>query len=202
MADTTVPIQGGTGVNITVPASGIITTSGAQPYQVVQIVGFPNEPNQPLVLFAGSGIYTSSAFTNGATVMVLAGSSTVSYNVGLSPVIGVNTGSPTQGNPGTLNATGTITAALIYTRIITSTTAAAVAGTLDAGAIMETSENWAIGDSVNWSVINTGASNAFTVTASTGHTIVGTGVVALSSSGTFRTRKTAASTFVTYRLGS
>jgi len=50
-------------------------------------------------------------------------------------------------------------------------------------------------------VINTGGSNAFTVTAATGHTIVGAAAVAASSSGLFRTRKTAANTFVTYRIG-
>ena len=58
-----------------------------------------------------------------------------------------------------------------------------------------------IGESFDWSAINTGAANAFTVTAAaSGHTVVGAGAVALSSSGTFRTRKTAADTFVTYRL--
>ena len=57
----------------------------------------------------------------------------------------------------------------------------------------------AVNDSFDWSAIATGA-NSFTVTASTGHTIVGSGVVATVTSGRFRTRKTAANTFVTYRL--
>ena len=46
-----------------------------------------------------------------------------------------------------------------------------------------------------------GGANAFTVTAATGHTIVGAAAVANSTSGRFRTRKTAANTFVTYRIG-
>jgi hypothetical protein len=58
-----------------------------------------------------------------------------------------------------------------------------------------------VDEAFDWYVINTGATNAFTVAAGTGHTLVGSGTVALSSSGAFRTRKTAANTFVTYRIG-
>jgi hypothetical protein len=84
--------------------------------------------------------------------------------------------------------------------IVTSTSAAAVAATLDTGAIMDTTLDMAIGDSFDWSFINTGG-NTVTVTASTGHTIVGVATVLTVSSGHFRTRKTAASTFITYRMG-
>jgi hypothetical protein len=48
-------------------------------------------------------------------------------------------------------------------------------------------------------VINTGG-NTFTVTAATGHTIVGVAAVVTVTSGNFRTRKTAADTFITYRM--
>ena len=83
---------------------------------------------------------------------------------------------------------------------MTSTTAAAVAGTVPTGAVMEAAANWAVGDSVDWTVIATGA-NAFTVTAAaSGHTLVGTAAVATVTSGRFRTRKTATDTFVTYRI--
>lgn len=58
----------------------------------------------------------------------------------------------------------------------------------------------AVGDSIDWAVINTGP-NTFTVTADTDHTLVGAGAVATATSGLFRTRKTAANTFVTYRIG-
>ena len=64
---------------------------------------------------------------------------------------------------------------------------------------MEAAANWAVGDSVDWTVIATGA-NAFTVTAASGHTLVGTAAVATVTSGRFRTRKTATDTFVTYRI--
>ena len=57
-----------------------------------------------------------------------------------------------------------------------------------------------IGDAIDWSVITTGA-NAFTVTAAaSGHTLVGNMVVAAGKAGLFRTRKTAAATYVTYSL--
>jgi hypothetical protein len=98
-----------------------------------------------------------------------------------------------------LNATGTLTAALIYTKIVTSTTGAAVTATLDTGTVMDASATWAINDSFDWSIINTGG-NTLTVTAATGHTIVGVAAVVTVTSATFRTRKTAANTFVTYRL--
>lgn len=200
MADTTVPVQGGLGVNITIPAAALIATFSSQQYQVVQLVGFTNEPNQPLVLFSGTGYYTSSAFTNGATVQVLAGASVATYNVGTNAVVGVASGFPTQGTPGALNATGALTTALLLTRIVTSSTAAAVAGTLDTGTVTDAALTMAIGDSFNWALVNTGP-NTFTVTASSGHTIVGAGAVLTAISGQFRTRKTAAATFVTYRIG-
>lgn len=110
-----------------------------------------------------------------------------------------------QATPGTLNATGTLTIALILGGIVTSTTAAAVTATLDTGTITDAgltgNEAMAVDDCFEWVAINTGGTNAFTVTASSGHTLVGNGAVALSSSGRFRTRKTAANTFVTYRIG-
>ena len=107
----------------------------------------------------------------------------------------------TQGAPGALNATGTLTAALIRGGIVTSTTASAVTATLNTGAAMDTAlPNMAIGDAFEWSAIKTGA-NTFTVAAAaTGHTIVGAGAVATVTSGRFLTRKTAAATYITYRL--
>lgn len=106
-----------------------------------------------------------------------------------------------QGTPGTLNATGTLTAALVAAGIVTSTTAAAVTATVDTGTAMDTAlaAEVAIGDGFHWSAIATGA-NAFTVTAAAGHTLVGSGVVATVTSGRFFSKRTAANTWVTYRL--
>lgn len=197
MADTIVPVQGT--ASVTVAAAALIATYSSQQYQVIQLVGYPNEPSQPKVLFQGTGYYTSSVFTSGASIQVNAGSAPVSYNSGVSAVVGLATAFPTQGTPGTLNATGALTTALLLTRIVTSTTAAAVAATLDTGTVTDAAVTMAVGDSFAWNVINTGG-NTFTVTAASGHTIVGSAAVATATSAMFRTRKTAANTFVTYRL--
>ena len=104
-----------------------------------------------------------------------------------------------QGAPGVLDATGALTAEMILSGIVTSA-AATVAGTVPTGTVMDAAFDLEIGESVDWSVIKVGANN-FTVTAATGHTLVGSGVVATTTSGLFRSRKTAANTFVTYRIG-
>jgi hypothetical protein len=105
-----------------------------------------------------------------------------------------------QPAPGTQDATGTLTAAQLLGGIITSSTAAAVSGTLPTGTLLDAAAGLEIGEAIEWVVINTGATNAFTIIAATGHTIVGSAIVALSSSGRFRSRKTAANTIVTYRV--
>jgi hypothetical protein len=56
---------------------------------------------------------------------------------------------------------------------------------------------------MEWTVINlASATHAITVTANTDHTVVGNMVVAANSSARFASRKTAANTFITYRIGS
>lgn len=106
-----------------------------------------------------------------------------------------------QGTAGTLNATGTLTAALIATGIVTSTTAAAVVATVATGTAMDTAlaSLVAIGDGFEWSAIATGA-NSFTVTAAADHTLVGAGLVPTVTSGRFFSQRTAANTWVTTRL--
>lgn len=185
-------------VTFTVPASSTVATTSKTAYTVDKQVTFANYPAAVSNIFSGSGPNLPSVFTNATIITITAGSSTVYYNVGVTPLVYETT--DYQTTPGTLNATGTLTAALILGKIVTSTTAAAVAATLDTGTVMDAAVTMAIDDSFDWTAINTGGSNAFTVTASTGHTIVGTAAVSANTSGRFRTRKTAANTFVTYRL--
>jgi hypothetical protein len=130
-------------------------------------------------------------------VTISAGIHPVQYNVGVGPAVIERTNY--QPAPGTLNATGTLTAALILGGIVTSTSAAAVTATLDTGTVMDAALTMAVDDSFDWALINTGP-NTVTVTAATGHTIVGTATVVTVVSARFRTRKTAANTFVTYRM--
>ena len=104
-----------------------------------------------------------------------------------------------QPAPAEVNATATLTAANLQTRIITSTTAAAVTATLPTGTLMDGLYSALTNMAFDWSVINTGGNN-FTVSAGTGHTVVGGMVVVGGSSGMFRSRRTGADTWVTYRV--
>lgn len=187
---------------VTVPAGEKIAVQAYSPASVFQEVGYPNFPeSQDLLTVVENSTYVSAAFTNATNVTIQAGASGATYAVGTDPVVSDDGKFQLQGTPGVLNATGALTAAMILSGIVTSTTAAAVAGTLPTGAVLDAASEFAIGDSFDWSVIATGA-NAFTVTAAaTGHTIVGTAAVATVTSGAWRTRKTAAETFVSYRIG-
>lgn len=185
---------------ITVPATESIAVYTRGTANVHQIVGYPNVPStENLIGTVTNGQTVFGAYSSGATIVIEAGAGEVLYEVGVAPVVQDNYASQIQGAPVALNATGNVTATAMLGGIVTSTTAAAVAGTIPTGTVMDAASEFAINDSFDWSVIATGA-NAFTVTADTGHTLVGTAVVATVTSGLFRTRKTAANTFVTYRL--
>jgi hypothetical protein len=110
-----------------------------------------------------------------------------------------------QGAPTAKTGDATLTIAELLTGIVTATSASAVALTLPTGALTDAglaADTLPVGQSFDWSVINLGSSSgAVTMTASTGHTYVGAAAVAISTSALFRTRKTAADTFVTYRVG-
>lgn len=107
-----------------------------------------------------------------------------------------------QPTPTAKTGDATLTIAELLTRIITATSASAVALTLPTGALTDAGVSLDIGQSFEWTVINLGsADGAVTMTAAaSGHTYVGAAVVAISTSAVFRTRKTAANTFVTYRV--
>lgn len=190
------------GVEITVAASDKLATYSTADYTVTKTIGYPNLPDTVASVFSGSGLNTTSAFSSATTVTIQAGDAPLYYQTGTGPVIPevANKQTIVSATPGALNATGTLTAALILGGIVTSSTAAAVAATLDTGAVMDSVIDLAVGDAFMWHAINTGGSNAFTVTASSGHTIVGAGAVAASTSGTFITRRSAAATYITYRV--
>ncbi len=189
----------GRAVTFTIAASDKLATYSLGKYSVTKTVGYPNVPETVTSVFNNSGANTTSAFSAATSITIAAGDYPVQYETGTGPVIYDRAGYQTT--PGTLNATGTLTAALILGGIVTSTTAAAVTATLDTGAVMDAVIDMDVDDVFYWSAINTGGANAFTVTAAaSGHTIVGNGAVAASSSGRFATRKTAADTYVTYRI--
>jgi hypothetical protein len=99
------------------------------------------------------------------------------------------------------DAAPTLTIAEIMTRIITGAPTAARNYTLPTGTLMDGGiVDDAIGDYIDWTIINLSATHEITVVASTGHTIVGNAVVAVSTSAGFRSKKSAANTYITYRL--
>jgi hypothetical protein len=169
---------------------------------VNQQVGYPNVPSQEtLVSTVNNEEVVTSAFSAASTVVIYAGAEDVLYEQGTAPLIMSRRGERVAETPSAVNATATLTIDELLSGIITSTTAAAVTGTLPTGTLCDAGAEFAIGDSFDWSVIVTGGTNDFTVGAGTGHTIVGAAVVTHSTSGVFRTKKTAANTFVTYRIG-
>lgn len=189
---------------VTLAANESIAVYSQGYVDVSRLLGFPNYPDQ--ISLIGSVNNTQAVFgpyASGATIILEAsGGLEAQYEVGSAPVVKQDRREATyQVTPVAVNVTGTLTSANLLGGIITSTTAAAVTGTLPTGALLDAASDFAIDEAFDWVVINTGATNAFTIAAGTGHTIVGSATVALSSSGNFRTRKTAASTFVTYRIG-
>jgi hypothetical protein len=185
---------------VTVPAAARIACYSEGNYSVVRVREYANGVPSDEVLFNSRGAFTSSVFSTGANIVLRGGdTSPLYYSVGTAAVV-TERNEFTQVDPGTLNATGTLTSALITTGLVTSTTVGAVVATLDTGAVMDASSTFAINDAFFWSVVNTGP-NTFTVTAAaSGHTVVGAGAVATGTSGRFVTRKTAADTFISYRI--
>lgn len=188
-------------VTVVVPAAGSIAVYTKGSAQVSQIVGYPNHPDTLSLLgTVSNGQTVFGPYAAGATIRIDGGALPTLYEVGAAPLVEDVLAWQVQGAPVAVDVTGAVSAAAILGGIVTSTTAAAVAGTIPTGTVMDAASNLQIGDSFDWSVIATGA-NAFTVTAAAGHTIVGNAVVATVTSGHFRTRKTAAATYITYRMG-
>lgn len=190
-------------LELVVPAADRVAIYSRAPVKVYQQTSFPAYPDRWALLqdVAANTEFRSAAFAAGAVLRIEAGAADALYALGVTSVITERIGLRTQVAPGTLNATGALTSALIATGIVTSTTAAAVTATLDTGTVSDAALDMEINESFDWAAINTGGANAFTVTAAAGHTLEGSGIVAATSSAVFRTRKTAANTFVTSRLG-
>jgi hypothetical protein len=184
---------------VTLPAGARIAVFSAAPYDVYLVTAPVDINGTEVPLFAGSGSYTSSTYANGATIKIAGGGdSPLFYSVGTAAAV-VDIMPTILPAPSALDVTGDVTAAMILGGILTSA-AAAVTGTLPTGAVMDAAGSFAIGDVIRWSIIKVGA-NAFTLApAASGHTIIGATVVATATSASYVTRKTAAETFVTYRV--
>jgi hypothetical protein len=184
-------------------------------------VGAPNIPGRyRLLTTVTNKEYESSAFSSATTVRVDADSRGAWLNVDVTP--DVQWGGPTvkmksQAAPTAKTVAVTLTIEELMGGIITvdQTTGATIALTLPLGTDMDgTSDSISLGvnQSFDWVVINLSddeSADTATITANTGHTLVGSGVVnaKFKESGStepgatacFRSRKTAANTYVTYR---
>jgi hypothetical protein len=195
-------------IRFTLTAGQAIAVFSKGAYKVTQIGPYVNAPNAPTELAdrpADSLQYQSSAFTNGAIIDVDAYGGLDAF-VEQGTDASVKEGRAQQGiNPAStaLNATGALTSAMILGQRVTSTTAAAVVGTLPTGAVLAAASSWGIGEYIDWSVTNTGA-NTFTVDPASGHTTVGGNgaviVVPTLTSASLRTTQVSAGVFVTQSL--
>ena len=105
-----------------------------------------------------------------------------------------------QTTPVAKTAAATLTAAELANGIITYT-GAAVNLTVPLGADLDTAfTNMKTNSSFDFNIINIGGTNAATVTANTGCTLVGVAAVAANSACTWRVSKTATATYVFYRV--
>ena len=106
----------------------------------------------------------------------------------------------TQVAPTAKTAAATLTAAELTSGIITYT-GAAVALTVPLGTDLDAAfTSMKVDSSFDFSIINIGGTNAGTVTANTGCTLVGVAAVAANSSCVWRVRKTGTATYVFYRI--
>ncbi len=202
-------------IEVTVAASDAISLTSLDSFAVYKQVGYPNEPNQWVLLSnvtTAPYTYTSSAFTGATVVQIRATSQPVMYLMGT----GVNAISPItqQGAPTAMTTAATITVAGLTSRIITGThTAGATqAYTTPTGAVLDAGVDMAAGEAFDFVLINLSAAAVDTITltaGASGITIVGNPIVQSAHSSTggvygnsaiFRVRKTAADTFTIYRI--
>lgn len=199
---------------ITVAATESIAVFSEGSAVVKREIGYPNVPPSISVLgtvTAGETVFGS--YTSGATIIIEAGAAPVYYETGSAPRVNRRRGNAVQGTPTAMTTAATITVTGILSGIITGThTAGATqAYTLPTGTLMDAAAEWAIGESFDWVLMNLSAAAAdtITLTAGTDHTIVGVAIVQsvhvttggiTGATAQWRTRKTAANTFVTYRI--
>ena len=194
-------IYAGAGVTVPVAVNDEIALYSEGPYRVSVQVSYPNQPaSTNIIADVQSGAVTTAAFTVAQDVTIVSeGVFPVYYEVGTAAVVKARGDEGFQGDAAVLNVTGALTSAMILAGIVTSTTAAAVDGTLPTGTVLANASSWSIGDSWDWSVVNTGGFD-FTLLAAANHTVVGNVAVIAGTTGRFRTVCTAATTFVTYTL--
>lgn len=200
-------LPNGNSGDIVIPANESIAVACQGTAQVFRKTNFPNYPEQvTLIGTVINGQTVFGAYASGATIIVEAvGGVTTFYEVGTAPQ--VQQGrlvSGVQAAPVDIADGGSMayTVASILGGLVTATPTAGRNIQLPTGAAMDLASNFAINDFFDWSVITLAAFALTTTAGASGHTLVGSGATAATSGSAarFRTRKTAADTFVTYRI--
>lgn len=199
---------------ITVPASSKLAVVSDSPAIIYKRINYPQHPSSWALqdTTVGGEQYLSAAVTVSTVFRVDAGPSDATYEVGTAPNARPDE-VVAQGTPTAKTTAATLTVAELLTKLLTGThsAGATVAYTLPTGTLTDGGVTFAIGDSFDWVLINLSAAalDTITVTAGTDHTIVGNPIVQSAHSSTggiygnsamFRTRKSAANTYVTYRI--
>jgi len=209
-------LSGGGRVSVTLTATQKIAVASQGLVNVYRTSGFVNYPDQTSLLGTViNGQTVFGTYTGGATIIVDAsGGLSAQYEVGTDPIVKQwRTDNGIQPDPTAKTVAVTLTAAELLTTIITGThTAGATAAyTLPTGTLLDAAASFDTNEYFDWSLINLSAATAdtITVTAGTAHTIVGNPIVQSANASTggiygnsarWRTRKTAANTFVSYRI--
>ena len=210
-------LSGGGLVSINLTAAQRVAVYSQGLANVYRTAGYVNFPNQPVLLGTViNGQTVFGTYTGGATIQIeAAGGLPVSYEIGTDPV--VKEGRLPNGfqvTPIAKTVAVTLTGAELLSGLITGThTAGATqAYTLPTGTLLDATSSFLANEYFDWTLINLSAAalDTITVTAGADHTVEGTMICQSAHSSTglvhgnalrLRTRKTAANTFVTYRLG-
>ena len=191
---------------VTIPANDSIAVFTPGEAQVSQRIGFPQYPDQTtLIGTVRNGQTVFGPYSTGAVIVVESvGSQPVFYEVGTAPQVKEGRlNAQVQDAPTNIADGGSMafTAASLLGGIVTATPTAGRNVQLPTGAALDAASEFAIGDSIDFSLI-TLAAFALTITVNTGVTIVGAPATAATAGAParFRARKTAADTFVVYRI--
>jgi hypothetical protein len=201
---------------VTLTAGQSIALFSLAQADIFQRLGFPNEPARfSKVATTTAGVpVVLGPYASGATLTIVPqAGERVFYNVGTAPVAQYAQNFQVQQAPVAYTTTATVAAGDIIAGIITVTHAAGATQTytLPTGTLLDLAAQFNVNDSFDWTLIclSAATTDTATIAAGTGHTIVGNPIVQSSNassggiwgnSGRFRTRKTAANTFVTYRI--
>ncbi len=192
---------------VIIPSNESIAVFTQGEAQVSRTIGFPQYPDQTtLIGTVRNGQTVFGSYASGATIVVEStGSQPVYYEVGTAPQVQqIRLNAQVQGDPTNITDGGSMafTAASLLSGIVTATPTAGRNVQLPTGAVLDAASEFAIGDSFDFSLV-TLAAFALTITVNTNVTIVGAPATAgtAGAAARFRVRKTAADTFVVYRIG-